>query len=115
MISNRLPGNAPRKPAKDYQPGMGGDISLSPVVAAWGKMKVWRQKDSGSGEAASALSKEMLEKLLADISKCIMRHRSQSRYQLNALHAGCQVLLQVLVAVVDRDADNQTWPERIHT
>ncbi|TEB25068.1 hypothetical protein FA13DRAFT_1738692 [Coprinellus micaceus] len=73
MISSKLPGNPPQKPVSTYKPGMEGNISLSPVAAAWAKMKPWKQKNSGSNEPASALEAKMLKNLLQDIAQANTR------------------------------------------
>lgn len=73
MISKKLPGDPPQKPVSTYQSGTGmeGNISLVPVQVAWSKMKVWRQRDTGTGQQQPSLTQDMLVKLLNDIGECV--------------------------------------------
>ena len=73
MISKKLPGDPPQKPVSTYQSGTGmeGNISLSPVQVNWGKMKIWRQRDTGTGQQEPMLSETKLQELLTDIGESL--------------------------------------------
>ena len=71
MISKKLPGDPPQKPISTYQSGtdMEGNISLQPVQVSWSKMKIWRQRDTGTGQQQPQLEQAKLVKLLNDIGE----------------------------------------------
>lgn len=50
---------------------MEGNISLAPVQVSWGKMKIWRQRDTGTGQQEPKLSEAKLQKLLTDIGELL--------------------------------------------
>ena len=71
MISKKLIGDQAQKPISSYQEGTGleGNISLLPVTLAGSKMKLWRQRNTGSGNLQPRLAADKVAELKKDIGE----------------------------------------------